>query len=208
MTPSLLRMCSFAIVALAFACGLLFPDDAHARRRGGLVLITSGETIEHVQNVPEDMVDVAMDLTDRPVRVGYRYSSVGLFWIDAWTYDGAFVLYDGDDYWDLDEELSQGLLGKSLDELDTPPLYRFPPLLVLLIVGGLGFGVYKGVAHRRAAAHDDMLTGPAFQKAADIYASTGDNGLNAALDHLEAQGFDRAEALPNLMAVLRKRGLS
>lgn len=204
----MLRMCSLAVVAVAFACGLLFPDEAHARRRGGLVLITSGETIEYVQNVPDDTVDVAMDLTDRPVRVGYHYSSVGLFWIDGWTYDGAFVLYDGDDYWDLDDELSQALLGKSLDELKKPVLYRFPPLLVLLVFVGLGAGAYKAIAHRRASKHDDMLTGPAFQKAADIYASAGDNGLNAALDHLEAQGFDRAEALPNLMAVLRKRGLT
>lgn len=203
----MLRMCSLAAVALAFACGVLYPDDAHARR-GGFVLITSGETIEYVQNVPEDMVDVAMDLTDQPVRVGYHYSSVGLFWIDGWTYDGAFVLYDGDDYWPLDDELSEGLLGKSLDELETPLLYRFPPLLVLLLVGGVGFGAYKGFAHRRAVAHNDMLTGPEFQAAADVYASAGDNGLNAALDHLEAKGFDRAEALPNLMAVLRKRGLS
>ena len=191
---------------MAFAIGMLSPDEAHAGRRG-IVLITSGDTIEHVENLPDETVDLAMEATGRPVRVGYYYSSFGVFWIDLWTYDGTFCLYDGDEYWDLDEETAQVLLGKSLSDLKKPLLYRFPPLLVLLVVGGIGYGAFRAVAARKESAHADMLKGPAFQQAAEIYTAQGDNGLNAALDYLETQGFEREEALSNLTAVLRKRGL-
>lgn len=192
-----------------FSASFFSASEAHARR--GIILITSGDTIAHVENIPEQNVELAMEATGHPVRVGYHYSSVGVFWLDVWTYDGEFCLYYGNSRWALEEETAQVLLGKSLSELDKPLLYRFPPFLVIVgvLLGALviGGGIQHAVKTRRERALEDTLNGPAFQRAVEIFIEHDHNGLNPALDYLQAQGVDRQEALSNLTIVLRKRGL-
>ena len=202
------RMLSTLLIGLAFAVGLLTPDDAHARRRG-FVLITHGETIQHVEEVPDDKYAVAEQMTGANVRVGYRYSSFGLFFLDIWTWDGEFVLYQGSDYWELDEETCDELLGKSLADLEQPWVYRYPPLLVVLFAGGLLLGLSKLGSKGDKSKSKGKRKGPsAFDLACDRYANAGENGLNAALNVLQAHGYDRETVMPQLMSELRKRGLA
>lgn len=118
--------------------------------------MTSGETIARVEPLPPEAAEVAREAIGMDVEVGYAYSYAGAFWLDIWTWDGEHCLYNGDNYWPLDEETSQALLGKSLSELDVPLTYRFPPLLVILVVGGIGYGVWRSFEGRR---HTEVLAG-------------------------------------------------
>jgi len=196
------------LLLLSVLAGVFFfiaPGKAHARR-GGIILITSGETIASVEALPPDAREVARDAIGMDVEVGYAYSYAGVFWIDIWTWDGEFCLYNGDNYWPLDEETSQALLGKSLSDLDRPLLYRFPPLLVILVVGGIGFGVWRYFESRRhAEALAGLLTDPRYTKAAEIFAAGGADPLEEALAYLETQGIAREYAYENLEYVLSRR---
>lgn len=198
-----LLLCFLLVGVFYFAA----PGKAHARR-GGIVLITTGESIAHVEDLSPEARELAHEITGRNVQVGYAYSYAGVFWIDGWTWDGTHCLYVGDTYWPLDEELSQALLGKSTNELDTPLLYRFPPLLILLAIGGLGYGLFKlHESRQRAQLRAELLADPRYAKAADIYAAGGEEALEDALQYLESEGIAGEYACDRLAFVLAERGL-
>lgn len=135
---------------LAFTISTLSPAEAEA---GGVILITSGNTIKHVADVGEEMKSVIREVTGTSVdyKVGYLHERIGVFWIDLWTWGGEYVLYDESeqDLWSLDDEETAAIMGVEPADLPKPLFYSFPPGLVAL--GAIG-AVCLGMQSRTGKA--------------------------------------------------------
>ena len=184
--------------------------SADARR--GVIVFNHGDSIDHVADLdPEARSEVESEL-GVPAAIGYKYSSFGLFWLDLWSWDGSYVLYHEDNYWEVREDVLAELAGvPSIDELGKPWGYRFPPGLVILvaaIIGGVVFLERKRRRQKRIDAHyeraQELLRDDRYQTAVDRM-----NGLDGdritfeqAVDHLESEGVPRAEARRHLSTIL------
>lgn len=98
-------------------------------------VITTGDSISNIGQVPAEAKPAIEKLTQPGVEVGFVYSYFGLFWLDAWTWDGRYCLYHGKTIWKLSPTQTAKILGIEENKLPTPLFYRFPSLLVLLVVG-------------------------------------------------------------------------
>ncbi|MBL8634971.1 MAG: hypothetical protein JNM40_17220 [Myxococcales bacterium] len=97
-------------------------------------VITTGDSISNIGQVPAEAKPAIEKLTEPGVEVGFVYSYFGLFWLDAWTWDGRYCLYHGKTIWKLSPTQTAKILGIEENKLPTPLFYRFPSLLVLLLV--------------------------------------------------------------------------
>ena len=66
----------------------------------------------------------------------------GVFWLDIWRWDTKWVLFKGDTIWDVPKE--------ALDEIAASPLSKpftmtLPPGLIVLLLAGIGFGIFAYV---------------------------------------------------------------
>jgi hypothetical protein len=104
-------------VAVAFA--LFSPGEVNA---GGVVVYTWGDTISHVGQAQPQARQGHWGSN-----VGYKYHYLGAFWIDLWTSDGTYCVYEsGSLYEPISSAEAAKLLGKSESDLTTPFLYRWP----------------------------------------------------------------------------------
>ena len=146
-----MRALLIAVVLVVGAGGV-----AEARRGGGAVIINTGDDILHIRDLPNaDVLQSADDpdsevLGDRMVfgKLGYRYERFGVFWMDIWRWDGEFVLYSGDTYVSIDDEMVEALGGASV-----PWRYRLPDgLLILIAAAYLGF-----IGRRKRSAKSALI---------------------------------------------------
>lgn len=130
-----MRYSSSFVLLVAVAIVLCSAERAYAKK---LVLITHGEGITHVMDIPSDKLELARSATGAASpAIGYRYSQFGVFFADIWRWDGQFVIFDGDDTWDLDDEASQAM-GVVRADLSKPLSYTFPLGLNILIALAIG----------------------------------------------------------------------
>lgn len=118
-------------------------NNADARRRGIPFLFTTGETYSDYHLVTqEDLNFLYPDTSDEAdasaaaaagVQVSFQYDRFGLFFINLWTWNGKVVLLEEakETYYDI--EVSQA---EAIKKYGKPFLYKFPPLLIALVVGG------------------------------------------------------------------------
>src|SRR5262247_1367410 len=100
MPPALTRL----LLVLPIALGLMTFAESDANARRGLVIITYGEDVMHVQDLPDDVrVDIEAE-TENGVALGYQYSAIGVFWLDLWRWGGKYVLYHDDTVWTVDDD--------------------------------------------------------------------------------------------------------
>jgi hypothetical protein len=194
--------------AILVACALSTPSTA----RAGVILITRGETISHVGDVaPQHRANAKID------KVGYKYGYWGIFWIDLWTWDGTYCVYEGDHYKPIQPSEAALLIGKSERELGKPFLYQVPlgwlifgPLIVIGIIATIVDKVkqakatpfyqdvrYQSALHlmnedyaRRAAETRANPAEAQGQAASDESAAA----FEAAVKHLVDTGIDREQA--------------
>ena len=149
------------LVGLAILATVQF-NPSRAEAQLGFVLITHGQDIMHLGDVPakvqqEMLADLRVSGT---VKVGYLYEGFGLFWLDIWTWDGQFCVYTGTNYDPIDATKAAALLGKP-GKLSKPFFYRFPPGLLIVVPLVVAWAWVK--MHRRraaAAAVDQQLEAP------------------------------------------------
>jgi len=115
-----------AFSAVVIVLCLAWPAQASAK---GAVLITHGDTIADLGPIAA-MPDGEDGDELRGHKVGYKYSYFGLFWLDAWTWDGEFCVFEGNNFMPVSQEMATALLGKSAS---APVFYRLPPLLLLIL---------------------------------------------------------------------------
>ncbi|MEM6993793.1 MAG: hypothetical protein AAF721_24980 [Myxococcota bacterium] len=126
---------------LAFLVVCLSYGEAHARR--GIMLITSGDSITQVAELQGDAAKEVEAEIGAGAAIGYKYEQFGVFWLELWSWDGQFVLFKGDDYWELPDAELAALAGVgSLDELSKPLTYTIPPGLVIVVLLVLAFGAF------------------------------------------------------------------
>lgn len=136
MKPHLLLTPRLLLMPVVLFCALALPQRTQAK----LLLITHGDTISEIGPIKDQKILQSKDpKTGRGVsRVGYMYSYAGVYWLDIWTWGGKWVFYNSKEdknvYLVKKEEAAQAL-GVSPDDLSRPFWYRFPSLLMILIIG-------------------------------------------------------------------------
>ena len=173
---------------------LLQPSQAQAK---GIVLITWGETISHVADLPPD---VKAELRKVPgmaatePAVGYYYSYFGVFWLDLWTWGGKHCLYQGKTVWkDVPSNVIAGMLGKTEDQLSKPWYYSFPPGLMIII--GLALlvvvlGFFTKTPEQRVKL---LLEDPRYQRALEVLNEECEKAEAAAAALAQAQSATEAQ---------------
>jgi len=128
------------LAAIIFAVSFFsFQNNADARRRGGgIFFITTGETTSDYHSVTAADVEFLSPSIDPSTvnpsfKVSYKYSRFGLFWVNLWTWGGEVCYMDhaNNTYYDI--EISQE---EAVKKYGKPLFYKFPPLLLIAIVGG------------------------------------------------------------------------
>jgi len=117
------------------------------------VLLGAGYYGEHIIHIG-DGGDEAVRLY-RIRNVGFKFTVVSLACFHLWTWGGTYCVYEPvfennrltDKYTAISRAEAARLLGKAESELTTPFWYRFPPGVLLLLVGLL-FGLISAVVRR------------------------------------------------------------
>jgi hypothetical protein len=132
------------LVALLWVC--MAAGTAHAGK--GFMLITSGDEIRKVGDLVGEFKAEADAELGPGVEVGYMYEQFGLFFLEVWTWDGKYVLFRDDEYWEPTEDELKEIAGVSaLEDLGKPWQYSFPPgllVVVALVIGGIAFKLIAG----------------------------------------------------------------
>ena len=140
------------LLTLFFTCFISFQNDSDARRRGkGIVFINfANETISERKDLTvQDLLFVSGMPLDTPgvegqplpaelsgLKIGYKYTYCGLFWLELWTWGGEVVLYHpGEKAYEPIPSVTQEKLAAKYGK---PFFYKFPPLLI----GGILFGAF------------------------------------------------------------------
>jgi hypothetical protein len=200
------------------ACGLVLvlqPSKAEAK---GFMMVTYGDSVFHVARVPEDQKTFLRQVFKQDAAVGYHYDYFGVFWLDFWTWDGQWCLYNGNRYWPLSAQQAALILKTKPDDLRKPFLYTFP--LGLTIVGVL-FGGLVLIA-KFVKTDDDrtvakLQSDPRYAQAIQIFLATLPSdeadpvrrrekvlaALQSAVEYLTTQGVPREEAEKNLGELLK-----
>jgi hypothetical protein len=216
----------FGALPMVLGAALLSPSVVEAK----IILITHGDTINHVGNIagpaPQDMQKNAIG----DVKVGFKYSYFGVFWLDLWTWGGEFCLYTKDDrYQPISRSQAAMLMGVSEDQLSKPFLYKFPLGLIILVgvvLICIAVRIFKKSPEERIK---QLFEDPRYQKALTIISEqvkkdeaaakaqenqegagegkagekpSSDGGFEAAVVYLTGEGIPRAEAEQNLAVLL------
>ncbi|MFO0969651.1 MAG: hypothetical protein U0793_29180 [Gemmataceae bacterium] len=226
MTTHFWRYGAVALLGYAF----LSPSEASA----GVVLVTWGDTISHIGDVPpQNRQNPGASKGQNLVanRVGFKYGYWGMFWIDMWTHGGTYCVYEGDRYHPITEAEAARLLGKSVDELSTPFLYKVPlgwmifgPLILLAAILGI---INTAIQDSRRNELERLFNDTRYQKALEKLneslakqpaatpaaegagpESSSDEtrfspALEAGVQHLIESGIPREEAVRNLTMMVQ-----
>ena len=206
---------------LTLALALFVPTESQAK----FIVISRGDTISDLGPISGGRGN---NLPQGALYVGYKYSFVSVFWLDFWRYDGTYCVHDGNKRFDpLTKTQAAQLLGKSESDLDEPFWYHFPPGLVILgVIIAIAIPVSLiGKAKERGI--QSLLQDPRYQHALDLFMQKSQppkteeaaepaeshplptnpdltsQAWDAAIDHLIAQGIERAVAEQNFQKVLQ-----
>lgn len=189
----------FAVLLMGM---FLMPSKAEAK---GLLLITYGDSIKHMADVPAEAKEAITKDLGPDVAIGYKYSYAGMFWLDIWTWGGEYCLFKDKTFWSLKPEQAAQLMGVKESELKKPLLYSYPPLLMLVLLVGLLFvaAVAKSMMDDKKAEEllrdpryaplRDILTGPPADASHPFVAQRA-AAVAAAEKHLVAAGVPEAKA--------------
>jgi len=179
--------------------GLLLASASTADAK---VLITHGDAIKHVSDLkPEAVAEYGPD-----VKVGYLYQQFGIFFLEIWTWDGKFVLYEGDNY--NDELADDALANIAATGLSKPWNYTFPPgFLVILVAAMIGLALF--LHGRKQAKEVAIIMGDQrYQQAFNMMVQSHQEGapppstFDEAVAFLQQQGVSPDEARQNLQKVV------
>lgn len=120
---SLIRSLLFVVI---LSVPFLVPVRAEAK---GILFITYGESITDISDLPAEARKI---INDPELHFGYRYSYIGLFWLDIWTWGGEFCLFKGNTYQSISQEDAAKLMPANL--IKKPFFYSYPFLLLLIML--------------------------------------------------------------------------
>jgi hypothetical protein len=185
--------------------------------------MTSGETISHIGDVSaRDRQNVEAH------KVGFKYEYWGIFWINLWTWNGEYCIYEGDRFSPIQRSEAARLLGKTENELGAPFLYHFPlgwfifgPLIVIGIIASRmekakrrgNVPLFEDPNYRKALeiVRDKMVNPPAGNTAPEgnegnptpAAESRFQTSFEAGVQFLLSVGIPRDDAELNLATMIR-----
>jgi hypothetical protein len=143
------------VVLTVLASGmLLLGPFVHPAAAGVPLVIDWGTSIYKVGEVAPPYQDALARQTKKHLAIGYKYSYVGVFWIDLWTWGGEYCLFEGKTFYRVPEAEIEKMRAAGT-ALQRPWLYRFPPgilLIGLVMTAGLTVGVVNGMFRGSAGA--------------------------------------------------------
>lgn len=217
MHRTLARVVPLVVLGAFFA----LPGEAEARR--GIMLITHGDAVKHVGDVPAEVQSELRKETKTETKVGYCHQQFGVFWLEIWTWGGYYCLYDDDNnVWELEPAQAAAILDMPQNKLGKPFLYTFPPgLMIIVALVGLWAVVTlreKSNQKKVVAEINELLSDTRYKRAlemlkehaekepaaegAETPASEDDGGFEEAVQYLVSQGIRRDEAEQNLAKLI------
>jgi hypothetical protein len=191
--------CVFALCALA-----ILNDSAAAK-----VLITFGDTTHEYGKPGHKPIDFKDG--GGVLRVGFKYDYAGIFWLDAWTWNGDYVLYnDAGVMQVLDRTTAADMLDVDESTIPPPPGYRFPPLPIAFFGIGVPLFVWWRLRHRaHRKVEEELGDDPSYRKALSIARgdethADDDERFEDAVQELTLDGIDERTARRNLKMLLRR----
>jgi hypothetical protein len=205
--------------SLLLACLVLVTPAAAgaalAQRAGG---IRYGRTdvLTHVADLPADVREQLRQQTGLNLAVGFYYRRWSLFTeaFAFWTWDGKYVLFQGDrGFQPTDEELVAWLGKEQYDSLGKPFAYRFPPglvtvvgLVVAIVVLVRLFPTTQARLKRLSRDHKYVeamqVYGKNLPEGAEPSAEEKERALATAVQTLQSQGISATTARANLRLIL------
>lgn len=223
----LARLRLLALLIFGFVCLCLDTSTAEARRRG-LVLITTGDTIKNIGPVPDESAQMVREAAgNNNYEVGLVHNRFGIFWMDLWTWDPRYILYDPDNEEDggiIEPSFAAEILQVEESNLPKPFFYSVPPgLVALLILGGIWAFVAMKDSKEESAVNEkiDRLRGDVrYQHALkpllayyqqptpegqtpEQEAAANEAAFNKAVQQVVDQGVSREEAEENLALLVQ-----
>src|SRR5262245_16920122 len=87
-----MRLSPSRLLPAVLAAALLAPSRADA----GLLVVTSGPTVKHLGEIADAHKREGLrDKGFTHAAIGFRYHQFGLFWLEFWTWDGGYCVYEG-----------------------------------------------------------------------------------------------------------------
>ena len=162
-----------------------WANTALAQPRRGIAF-GWGEKIVHIADLPPDVRAELQKEMNHDLAIGFCYRHGWLFGdgFDFWTWDGKYVLFDGNHIFDLTDEEFVQLLGKErFNSLGKPLACRFPVGLVtaLGIVAAIGVCIYLSAKARARR----LLKDNRYQQALAVYATSLPTGSEANREEIE-----------------------
>ena len=202
------RFIPHTFLTIAALVTFSFPRSASA---GIPIIYGSGEVIADVAEL-----SVPASSHGSNLRVGYLYNRAHLYYCNAWTWNGRFVLYAGDRYHELSDADWQHLLGDAPEvKFEKPMAYRFPivlSVLGILMTGGSILGRILGTDRRqiRRLCRDrryEAALNHLFEKQPDgpqhLVTNVDPEKLHEASLELSHEGIPYEEAKANLQIAAR-----
>jgi len=121
-------MWRFLIVGFVLIAGMRGAEAAR-----GIAIVNTGEDVMEVGQVkPEHKAEVE-GKTEAGVSIGIMYSRFGLFWLDIVRWDKKYVLFSGNNIYEIPEEVAKEIAAS----IDKPLTLTIPPGMIVLIALGL-----------------------------------------------------------------------
>jgi hypothetical protein len=194
----------------------------------GIVLITRGDSIAHVGDLPAATAAQIRQEIGKDLAVGFKYSYAGVFWLDFWTWGGEYCLFEDMNYDPLTPDKAAELLGISTSQLGRPWQYNYPLGLIILIAIGVIALAAKLLIKTDAQRGKALLQDARYIKALEVFQQAAsksdtaaeansseqieamtqshDRAVAAAVDYLQSQGIDATTARNNLLLLMRELG--
>lgn len=108
--------------------------------RGIPIIFGGGEDLSFVRELPPKGKKYAAGKYPKSAKVGIKYNVFHIFFVNIWTWNGQYILYDDNGFAEPSAAEWTKLLGKGgTKKLSKPFFYRFPPGAIVLGVLILGF---------------------------------------------------------------------
>jgi tetratricopeptide (TPR) repeat protein len=207
------RLLPLAVLLLTSAV-----DSARAQPGNEGIRFGYEQTIVPAAELDPDKQAALRAQTGFDLAIGFAYyrAFLGTGTVSFWNWGGRYVLFDGDNVYELGEGALAELLGPARAAALSPPLaYRVPLGLVLLIGLAIALGVLIYVGTRKQAKSERLASDVRYAAALEIYQAalpppeeetTVDHrraALATAIDYLhEEHKLPREEAAENARLVI------
>jgi hypothetical protein len=216
------RLLSKLRLAVAFIPLLAICQAAWAQPgRGEGIRFGWEETIVPRAGLSADQEQALEAMTELPGwSVGFAYRRAFLFGggFSFWHWHGRFVLFSGDNVWELIPGQLQQILGpEAAERVRVPLVYRFPPGIVTMIVGSIALYVWVRLFPSKFARVQRLLRDARYVQAADVYDSSlpppeeevtvahRRQALALATDYLVERSVPRERAAADLKEIISSR---